>query len=199
MSLNEEYSIKEINIILCKNIITMLTNRKLIVDGDKIYDEIEKDINIKPFIEFTLLDDSKCNIYIINVKITSIVKGTPLDDFLINNIDIHKIIIIKDFTNKVIKQINDDYLNAEVFFEHEMIEDITKKKFIPVHQLLTQVEKNELFTRFNENELSIILSSDPMSRYYNAKLGDVFKIIRPSSTSGYSPFYRRIVANQWII
>ena len=35
--------------------------------------------------------------------------------------------------------------------------------------------------------------SDPIARYYNAKIEDVFRIIRPSPTSGKSIFYRRVV------
>ena len=31
-----------------------------------------------------------------------------------------------------------------------------------------------------------------MARYYNAKVGDIFRIIRPSLTSGLSIFYRRV-------
>ena len=32
-----------------------------------------------------------------------------------------------------------------------------------------------------------------MSRYYLAKLGDIFRIIRPSITAGKNIFYRRVV------
>ena len=53
------------------------------------------------------------------------------------------------------KQIISEYKNAEFFFEHEMLEDIPKKVFIPKHQLLDEEEKKELLSKFNENELSI--------------------------------------------
>jgi DNA-directed RNA polymerase subunit H (RpoH/RPB5) len=32
-----------------------------------------------------------------------------------------------------------------------------------------------------------------MARYYNAKVGNIFKIIRPSLSSGTSIFYRRVM------
>ena len=32
-----------------------------------------------------------------------------------------------------------------------------------------------------------------MSRYYGAKIGDIFRIIRPSMTAGKNIFYRRVV------
>ena len=43
-----------------------------------------------------------------------------------------------------------------------------------------------------QNELSNILDVDMMARYYQAKIGDVFKIIRPSIVAGNSIFYRRV-------
>jgi DNA-directed RNA polymerase subunit H (RpoH/RPB5) len=192
MSVNIELNSKEINIVICTNILKMLERRKLIDSFDKSFIEIEKDINEKAIIEFKLNNGTKASIYIINSKINSISQGTPLDDYLSNNIDIHKIIIIKEFAKKVFKQILTEYKNAELFFEHEMLEDIPTKVFIPEHQLLNDIEKKELLSKFNDNELSIILDTDMMARYFNAKVGDIFRIIRPSLSSGRSIFYRRV-------
>jgi DNA-directed RNA polymerase I, II, and III subunit RPABC1 len=192
MSINIEYNSKEINVEVCRNILIMLFKRKLLNNYIDTFNEILKDINDKDIIEFKLNNDDICNIFLYNTKLTSIVNGSPIDDFLSNNTDVHKIVVIKDFTKKVIKQINEDYKNAEVFFEYEMIEDISSKIFIPEHIILNQKEKDELLTKFNENELAIILSTDMMSRYYNAKIGDIFKIIRCNVTSGKSAFYRRV-------
>jgi hypothetical protein len=193
MSISIELNTKEINVIVCHNIIKMLKRRKVIEDVDETFNSIKDDINNKASIEFSLLNSTKCSIYIINSKVTSIAQGTPLDDFLSNNVDIHKIIIIKDPAKKVIKQINFEYQNTELFFEHEMLEDIPMKVFIPEHQLLNENEKAELLSKFNENELSIIYNTDTMSRYYGANVGDIFRIIRPSITSGKSIFYRRVM------
>jgi DNA-directed RNA polymerase subunit H (RpoH/RPB5) len=192
MSLNVELSVKQINIIICEYALKMLNRRGLIDDTEKKFEEINDQINNKASIDFLLNNNEKCSFYIVNAKLTSIINGTPLDEFLKSNLDIHKIIIIKDFTKKVAKQIIEDYKNAEFFFEHELLEDIPNKVFIPEHQLLSNNEKEELFTKFNEHELSIMYTTDMMSRYYNAKIGDVFRIIRPSVTSGKSIFYRRV-------
>jgi DNA-directed RNA polymerase subunit H (RpoH/RPB5) len=191
MSINIELNNKEINVEICKNVLKMLERRKLINFQD-IFENIFNDINNKASIDFNLINGSKCSIYIINAKVTSIVQGTPLDDYLSNNIDVHKIIVIKDCSKKAVKQIISDYKNAEFFFEHEMLEDIPSKSFIPEHQLLSEDELNELLSKFNQSELSIIYNTDMMSRYYNAKVGDVFRIIRPSVTSGNSIFYRKV-------
>ena len=74
-----------------------------------------------------------------------------------------------------------------------MLEDIPSKISIPEHRLLNVSDKNELLNKFAEHELAKINVHEIMSRYYNAKIGDIFHIIRPSYTAGKSIFYRRVV------
>jgi len=193
MSVNIELNSKEINTIVCLNVLKMLYRRNLIDDVDITFTEISNDINQKANIEFKLNNNSKCSIYSINTKLNSITQGTPIDDYLSNNVTIHKIVILKDAAKKVLKQIQIDYKNAEFFFEHEMLEDIPMKIFIPKHILLNEEEKKEILSKFSENELSNILDVDMMSRYYHAKVGDIFKIVRPSIVAGNSIFYRKVV------
>lgn len=193
MSVNIELNSKEINNIICLNLLKMLYRRKLIDDIDILYTEILDDINQKAIIEFKLNNNDKCSFYLINTKLNSITQGTPIDEYLSNNITIHKIVILKDAAKKVLKQILTEYKNAEFFFEHEMLEDIPNKIFIPEHILLNKEESTELLLKFNEHELSNILDVDMMSRYYNAKVGDIFKIIRPSIVAGNSIFYRKVI------
>lgn len=192
MSINIELNSKEINNIVCLNILRMLNRRKLIDNVDVAFTEISNDINQKAIIEIILNNNEICSIYSVNTKINSITQGTPLDDYLSNNVNIHKIIILKDAAKKVLKQILHDYKNAEFFFEHEMLEDIPSKICIPEHQLLNKNEKAELLSKFGENELSIILDTDTMARYYGAKIGDIFRIIRSSIIAGNSIFYRKV-------
>jgi DNA-directed RNA polymerase subunit H (RpoH/RPB5) len=192
MSINIELNPKEVNIEICKNVLKMLERRQILNSSHEIFDTILNDINNKASLDFVLNNNIRCSIYIINAKVSSITKGTPLDDFLSNNLDIHKIIIIKECAKKAVKQILTDYKNTEFFFEHEMLEDIPSKKIIPEHYLLTEEEATELLLKFSDSELSTIFSTDMMARYYNAKIGDIFRIIRPSLTSGLSIFYRRV-------
>jgi DNA-directed RNA polymerase I, II, and III subunit RPABC1 len=198
MSINVEYNNKEINQIVLENVLKMLERRQLIDSWSDVYSNLE-DTDTKSIFQIVLNNKSSLSIYLVNAKLTSIVQGTPLDDYLSNNIDIHKIIIARDVAKKVIKQIVSEYKNAEFFFESEMLEDIPSKGFIPIHKLLNEDEKNELLSKFSENELSRILITDMMSRYYGAKLGDIFKIIRPSFTAGKNVFYRRVVNGSWDI
>ena len=123
----------------------------------------------------------------------SIVQGTSLDEFLSNNLEIHKIVIGKNVAKKVVKQILNEYKNSEFFFESDMLEDIPSKVFIPHHEIMLPEEKAELLSKFSESSLSHILVTDMMARYYNAKIGDIIKITRSSITSGKNICYRKVV------
>ena len=75
-------------------------------------------------------------IYNISKKLFS-----PLDEYLKNSVNVHKIVVMKEPTKRSAKQITTDYINVEFFFEYEMMEDIPSKIFIPEHTLLLEKEK----------------------------------------------------------
>ena len=70
------------------------------------------------------------------------------------------------------------------------MEDLPSKMFIPEHTLLSDEEKKAFLEIFKESELAKI---NDTSRYYAAKIGDIFKIVRPSLTAGKNIFYRKVV------
>lgn len=198
MSINVEYNSKEINQIVIENILKMLERRKLINSWSDEYKKIE-DIETKSIFKIVLTDKTEYGVYLVTAKLTSIVQGTPLDEYLNNNIDIHKIIIARDVAKKFVQQIVNIYKNAEFFFEKEMLEDIPSNIFIPYHQLMNEDEKKELLNKYAEYELGKAFISDMITRYYGAKIGDIFRIIRPSITAGNSIYYRRVINGSWDI
>lgn len=199
MSINVEYNNKEINQIVMENILRMLERRKIIKSWSDEYKKLGDDVATKSIFKVVLSDKTEYGIYLVSAKLTSIVQGTPLDDYLSNNIDIHKIIVARDVSKKVVKQIVGEYKNAEFFFESDMLEDIPSKIFIPEHHLMAEDDKAELLEKFAEHELGRILLTDIMARYYGAKNGDIFRIIRPSFTAGKNVYYRRVVNGSWDI
>ena len=199
MSINVELNTKEINQNVMENVMKMLERRKLIKSWSDELTKLGSSVSNDTIFEIILADKSKYGIYLVNVKLTSIVQGTPLDDYLSNNIDSHKIVIAKDVAKKVVKQIVGEYKNAEFFFESEMSEDIPSKIFIPKHQIISQAEKDELLSKFSELDFGRILLTDMMARYYAAKIGDIFRITRPSFTAGKNIYYRRVVNGSWDI
>jgi DNA-directed RNA polymerase subunit H (RpoH/RPB5) len=193
MSINVEYNNKEIKKLILENILKMLSNRKWLDSYVDVYKNLLDTFENKINFDVLLNNNLTCSIYLINTKLTTITQNSPLDEYLSSNIDVHKIIIAKNVTKKVIKQIFTEYKNAEFFFEYEMLEDITCKKFIPIHEILNEEEREELLSKFSEYELSKILVTDIMARYYGAKIGDIFRITRPSYIAGKNIFYRRVV------
>ena len=183
---------KEINSNIVKNVLLMLKRRQKIDDIDSIFSSLQEDINSTTVFKFTS-NNNKFGINILNSKLNSIISKSPLDEYLNSNLDVHKIIIIDNPSKRAVKQLYSSYQNCEFFFLREMIEDICAKVFVPQHIILNNEDKDDLLKRFKLKDLSKILSTDVMSRYYDAKVDDVFKIIRPNITTGHSIFYRVVV------
>jgi len=188
---NVELNMKEVVNMVIKNLGLMFYRRNYMKSKsftDKIVEHLISDKT-----HTFELDNIKYNINIINQDVKNISGGSPIDDYLNKNVDIHKFLIVKNFTKKTYSQIIKDYKNAEIFTIYEFLEDIPSKEIIPQHILLNSDEKNELLDSFGLNELGRIYSTDIMARYYGTKMNDVFRIIRPNINSGTSVYYRLVV------
>jgi DNA-directed RNA polymerase subunit H (RpoH/RPB5) len=194
MSVNVEYSSKEVAGIVLHNTLLMLVRRKNLSKIDKLFDELKPIFIEKGLVDFKDNDNNKFSITLSTGKLASVGQDPELESYLKTNLDIHKIIIMKEPSKKVIKQIMTEYPNSEAFMEHELMEDLPAKIFIPEHQLLSDDEKKNILETFKETELAKINDTDVMSRHFAAKIGDIFRIIRPSITAGKNIFYRRVVA-----
>jgi DNA-directed RNA polymerase I, II, and III subunit RPABC1 len=86
--------------------------------------------------------------------------------------------------------------------DKELMFNITKHMLVPKHILLTQQERRELLLELNKKNNSLklipkIYDTDPISKYYGAKVGQIFKIMRESLFDDViakkSIFYRVVV------
>lgn len=83
----------------------------------------------------------------------------------------------------------------ESFYHKQMQINITKHKDVPQHILMTKEDVEAMLKEENvtKSQLSRILTTDPVARYFGARKGDVFKIIRPSLSAGQTKTYRLVV------
>ncbi len=111
------------------------------------------------------------------------------------------IIIVKDNITSFAKNEISSFVNKEIpvyieiFLENTLMFDITEHELVPKHELISVHEKETLFNKYNikESNLLKILSTDPVSRYYDFQKMDVIKITRPSETGGFYTNYRIVV------
>lgn len=190
---NVEYNIKETNQLILLNITKMFERRNLISNADEIYETNKENIASNKIIKIKLDNNNDVLLYIINDKVTSITQNSPIDEFLSSNTNLQKFVVIKDPSKKTFKQVTENYPNSEIFFQHEFMEDIPEKDIIPTHELLNQSDRDELLQHLNIKNLKKIFTTDMMSRYYNAKTTDIFRIKRFNMTSGHGIDYRVVV------
>jgi len=83
----------------------------------------------------------------------------------------------------------------DVFYHNQLQINITKHQDVPRHILMMpdEIEKLKKDMSVTSSQLPRILATDPVARYYGAKRGDVFKIIRPSLSAGQAMTYRQVV------
>lgn len=109
------------------------------------------------------------------------------------------IIVLREKTTSAnINSIHDMVENVQVFEIRELQFNISKHKLVPKHRLIDSSSDiiNTILQRLNiksRSQLPIILRSDPMAKFLNAKPGDLVEITRFSPTSAEHVFYRMCV------
>lgn len=107
------------------------------------------------------------------------------------------IVVVKDAITAFAKQvfIEAKPLVIECFKENELLIDKLSHVLVPKHELIDEKEKEELLEIYKakESQLPKMLSSDPIAKYFGARKNQVFKITRPSESSGDYIYYRIVV------
>jgi DNA-directed RNA polymerase I, II, and III subunit RPABC1 len=177
---------------LCRILIERKYTEKSV---DEIYNSISKSLKDDELL-FTL-DNKKYGVKFIPTFLASIKKEVSIENFLNKNSNAHKFIIINKLGDRAIKQIL-EYQSTEVFTMNELLIVIIDHHIVPKHILLTEDEKSLYFSEFNHHprDMKKILLNDPVAKFYGAKVGDLFKIIRPSITSGKEIDYRLVIPGE---
>ena len=130
-------------------------------------------------------------------KISTVSKTLTNNDFFLHKRDHPKMLIVKTITGKARQALKKIHPNIEVFKETNLLIDLITFSLIPKHELLTGDQLAELKTYYKDTDLKRfprIYDTDPVALYYRAKRGQIFRIHRPSLTSGLSIFYRIVVS-----
>ena len=193
------------DIIINKNdkIQTVIKTLCRIISERKYSNKSLKEIfeKLKPLINddqmlFTI-DDKKFGIKFVSNFLTTIKKEASIENFLEKNSDVHKFIIINRLSDRAVKQIL-EHKNTEVFTMDELLIVVIDHYLVPQHILLSPEEKENYLTTFNHQirDMKKILLNDPIAKFYGAKVGDMFKIIRPSITAGKDIDYRIVIPGE---
>lgn len=198
-----------VNIVLT-NIVKMLTERKLLdisKQNDYIKRLIEEQTDDQTYkIDLDYPDQSrKLNkmmiIRLVNQKITSISKSPAINELMITYKEHPKIIVVTSISQKSRYLIQSDplsYHNTEIFLEKELLTNLVDHVSQPKYVLLSDAETTAVLSAYHtkRREVPKILLGEPISLYYNVRPGQMFRIIRPSETSGQGVSYRLVVKGQ---
>ena len=190
--MNLEYDHSEKTQVILENISKMLNERKLIKNYKDFFNTVK---NIGENREIAInYEQNSFAIKIIYNSITTIKDSNDIENFLDKYNKHRKILVISSISKKAYKQL-EEYPLTEVFQEIDLMVNILEHDLQPKFRLLTKTEVDQYYSIFEnkKREMPRILDSDPVARYFNAKIGDIFEIIRPSITSGEAICYRIVV------
>ena len=186
------------------NVIKIFTERKLL-KRENLEDNIKK-LTSTHSDDYTYVlnmenykneSDKKCIIKIFNQKITAISKQSGISDFLIKFKDTPKLIIVKSISTKASQHVINNYPKTEIFLESYLMINLIENILVPKYEILDP--DSDDFKNFFEQyqckkrQIPKMYTTDPVGKYYNLKKFDLVRIIRPSETSGESPFYRLLI------
>ena len=98
------------------------------------------------------------------------------------------LVVNNKLTYRARKEIDVKGIDTELFLFDELYVNIMKHELQPEFRILKESEKKKI-EKYYKNKIPFILKDDMVVRYFNAKIGDVFEIIRRDG----SLYYRMVV------
>lgn len=136
-------------------------------------------------------------IIIIYEDVDSFNKNVDMETFLSTYQNENKIALANKFSSKLINDMdfnNKNIINLELFMINNFLFDIISFVFQPRFDLLSPEEMKQVKDeyRVSNKTLPRIKYDDIICRYYNLKKDDILRIVRPSTLSGSSIYYRKV-------
>lgn len=189
------------------NILEILKERGYKIDDDSIlsfdifskkYEEIEHFVytykhksNKDDEIYLSILKESKITKKEMLNKIQNITDETHYKNFLFLTTNSQVLNYVKELKQKF-------NIDVQFFTIDNLQMNILKHELQPKFILLSDEEKAKILEKYDENNIPKIKLNDPITRYYNAKPSQIFKIIRKNmvkrnKTSSQGIYYRIVV------
>jgi|TARA_B110000908_G_C10261399_1_gene459504 DNA-directed RNA polymerase subunit H (RpoH/RPB5) len=95
-----------------------------------------------------------------------------------------------------IREVNASGYAIEYFNDRDLYFNITEHELASPHRIITEEETTSLLEKYKTTlaYLPKIYDSDPMAKYYGAKVGQVVEITRLTETAGHSLYYRTVIS-----
>ena len=181
-----------------KTVIEMLQDRGFTINPElncekitnfkQIYNEKKCDILVKEpspcYVKFVLLHKVRPNIlrdYINQIREKTISESDEL------------IIVIRNKPNSTLLKITKEFRNIQIFWLRNLMVNITRHSLNPKFRKLSEEEIEAILKTYHLNSrylLPIMLSDDPISKYFGFKNGNVCEVTRTSKTNGNYICYR---------
>ena len=183
------------------NIATMIDNRiqKSVVTISEMMRDRGFDSEADTLLSLLIEDNPSFNIDIgekfrIIYNLNSKIKIADIKKFVDGNCDFYIVVLSDKLSPANIKLLNEPKYDIQVFELKELSFNISKHSLVPKH-ILIKDEKiiSKLVSNYqlkSKSQFPIILKTDPMAKYFNAKSGDLLKIIRYSPSAGEHIAYR---------
>ena len=165
----------------------MLTDRNYSVRDTEFTEEVTKIDN-----KLLVIDYSDCKLGVNHIKQVEMY----IEEHNIKNVIIVYKSTVTSFAKTYIENVNKTDVTFEMFEENALNFNITRHTLVPRHRLITsKEEKTNLLKslKIRERIMPQISISDPISKYYGAKAGDLFLIRRNDENVLWTDYYRLVV------
>jgi DNA-directed RNA polymerase subunit H (RpoH/RPB5) len=108
--------------------------------------------------------------------------------------DKYILVLMEKLTTPNVKNVQKIAKDIEIFYLKETVFNITKHILVPHHEVITDEEEIakivEMYNVKNKHQFPLLLRTDPISRYYGIKPGNLVRITRVSPSAGDVVVYR---------
>lgn len=181
---------------ILQNIAIMLQRRGLTNDWESITKELRQSFNQVE--NSASLQDPAIKVKVHFDTIKTMGKIQDVVQFIQQSLPSKCILVVKDILSRPFKELI-AIDNVEIYWMHELINDIASNTLIPHHRKLGEEEKQRTLKEYGivAKNLPKLDKTDFVVRYMGFQVHDVIEIQRASITSGVSVVYRVVVNCSW--